>query len=252
MHIQQKKRKINEDGVVTKVEEVTKILLVEETNKKEVHQIRDNFQTKTITGVVVQVEEEAMEENLKKVIFSVITVISLEKKMLMMVTMTGEERFKDQWYLDSGCSSHMTRRKDWFVNISPSMKNKVKFSNDNTMVVESICDVLIMRKDGKRLVTSNVLYIPDMESNFLSIGQLIVKNYKVLVKDNIMRVLESGGRLILNEPMFENIAFKIELNMMEQKCLETPAIRYEWLWHYRLGHLNFKDIRNLNRINMVS
>ena len=46
----------------------------------------------------------------------------------------------------------------------------VKFANDNTLATEGIGDVLIMRKDGKRLVISNVLYIPGMKRNFLIIG----------------------------------------------------------------------------------
>ena len=81
-----------------------------------------------------------------------------------------EKRFKDQWYLESGCSSHMFGRKYWFVNIKPSMKNMVKFTNDNTLASKGVGDVLIMTKDDKRLVISNVLYIPGMKSNFLSIG----------------------------------------------------------------------------------
>jgi hypothetical protein len=42
-----------------------------------------------------------------------------EEEVLLMVTTKDEERFQDQWYLDSGCSSHMSGRKDWFVNIKP-------------------------------------------------------------------------------------------------------------------------------------
>ena len=74
-----------------------------------------------------------------------------------MVTTREEERFKDQWYLDSGCSSHMSGRKDWFVNIKPSMKNMVKFANDNTLAAEGFGDVLIMRKDGKRSYALRVI-----------------------------------------------------------------------------------------------
>ena len=55
------------------------------------------------------------------------------------------------------------------------MKNMVKFVNDNTLAAEGIEDVMIMRKDGKRSVISNVLYIPGMKSNLLSIGQLVEK-----------------------------------------------------------------------------
>lgn len=66
--------------------------------------------------------------------------------MLLMVKIKEEEKHIDQWYLDSECSSHRTGRKYWFLSISPSMKNKIKFANDNTLVDEGIGDVLVMRK----------------------------------------------------------------------------------------------------------
>ena len=74
-----------------------------------------------------------------------------EEETLMMVTTRDEEKFKDQWYLDSGCSSHMSGRKDWFVNLNPSIKNMVKFANDNTLVAEGIGDVMIMRERWQRV-----------------------------------------------------------------------------------------------------
>lgn len=52
--------------------------------------------------------------------------------------------------------------------------------------------------------------------------------------------------------MSQNITFKIELDVMDHKSLETVASRDEWLWNYGLGHINLKDIRNLKRRNMVS
>lgn len=106
-------------------------------------------------------------------------------------------------------------------------ENKVKFANDNTLVSEGISGVLIMRKYGKRLVVSNVFYIPYMKSNLLSIWRLIENNYKVLIEDKMMRVLNSGGRLILNTLVSHNKTLKIELNMIEHKCLETAASRDE-------------------------
>ena len=110
--------------------------------------------------------------------------------MMLMVTTRDEEKFKDQWYLDSGCSSHMSGRKDWFVNLKPLMKNMVKFANDNTQESEGIGDVMIIRKDGRRSVISNVLYIRGMKRNLLIIGQLVKNNYKVIVEDKMMRVVD--------------------------------------------------------------
>jgi hypothetical protein len=59
------------------------------------------------------------------------------------------------------------------------MKNMVKFTNDNTLTAKGVGDALIMRKDDKRSVISNVLYIPGMKSNLPSIGQLVENNYSV-------------------------------------------------------------------------
>lgn len=103
------------------------------------------------------------------------------------------------------------------------MKNKVKSTNDNTLIAKGIGDVMIMRKHRKKSVISNVLYILGMKNNLLSIRQLIEKNYKVLIKYKMMRILDSGGRLILKAPMSQNITFKVELNVMEHKCLSTAA-----------------------------
>lgn len=64
-----------------------------------------------------------------------------------------------------------------------------------------------------------------MKSNMLNIRQLVEKNYKVLIEDKMMRVLESNGRIILKVPMSLNRTFKIELNMMEHKRLPTASIR---------------------------
>ena len=39
---------------------------------------------------------------------------------------------------------------------------------------------------------------------------------------------------------------------MENKCLAIAASRDEWLWHYNLGHLNFRDLNALQKHGMVT
>ncbi|GAU34193.1 hypothetical protein TSUD_162940 [Trifolium subterraneum] len=108
------------------------------------------------------------------------------------------------------------------VSINKSMKSRVKFGNDGTLAAEGVGDVLIMRKDGKQSLISNVLYIPGMKSNLLIIDQLIEKNYKVVIEDRLMKLTDAN------------------------------ASKDEWLWHYRLGHLNFNDICDLQKKQLVS
>lgn len=131
-------------------------------------------------------------------------------------------------------------------------KEQSDISNDNTLDTEGIEDVLIMRNDSKRSRISNVSYIPVMKRNFLSIWQLNEKNYKILVKDKMMRVLDSDGKSFLKAPMSQNITFKIELDVMKHMCLETAYSRDERLWHYILVHLNFKTHQKYEKKNYGS
>lgn len=146
----------------------------------------------------------------------------------------------------------MNGRKDWFINISPSLKNKIEFATDNILSTEGIGDVLIRKNDDKQSIISNLLYIPSMKSNLLSISQLIERNDKVLIKDRMMRMIDSSNRLIMKAHMSQNRTLRIELDVLEHKCLTTATNIDEWLWNYILGSLNFNDISNLKRKNMVS
>lgn len=43
-----------------------------------------------------------------------------------------------------------------------------------------------------------------------------------------------------------------ELKVVEHIYLATITILEEWMWHYRLGHLNFKDPKDLQKNRMVT
>ncbi|XP_058775441.1 uncharacterized protein LOC131649702 [Vicia villosa] len=83
------------------------------------------------------------------------------------------------------------------------------------------------------------------------IGQLLEKGYNIRLEDKILRVVDASGVLILKAPMATNRTFKVELKVLKHRCLATAASREEWLWHYRLGHLNFRDLKALQQEGMV-
>jgi hypothetical protein len=175
-----------------------------------------------------------------------------EGSVLLMVTTKDEGNGSNNWYLDTGCSTHMTGRRDWFTTLKNTQNNNVKFADDSTLAVKGIGDVSIKRKDGKYSVISNVLYIPGMKCNLLSIGQLLEKDYKIVMENKLLNVFDTKGNLLMKAQMSKNRTFKIELNVMNHKCLMTASSREEWLWHYRMGHLNFRDLTIMQKRSMVT
>lgn len=73
------------------------------------------------------------------------------------------------WYLDTGCSNYMTRRREWIVNLDPRIKSNVRFADDSTVTVEGVGRVLIMCKNGGVTYMDDMLYVPTMKSNLLSL-----------------------------------------------------------------------------------
>ncbi|XP_073225527.1 uncharacterized protein [Cicer arietinum] len=144
-----------------------------------------------------------------------------------MVTVQDGVQGRNEWYLDSGCSTHMTGRKDWFVKINQATRSRVKFADDTTLATDGVGDVLIMRRDGGHSLIKDVLYIPGIKCNLLSIGQLLERNYMIRMENKVLRVLDQNGILILKAPMAANRTFKIELEIIEHRCLATAASRDE-------------------------
>ncbi|MCI75621.1 hypothetical protein A2U01_0096890, partial [Trifolium medium] len=52
-----------------------------------------------------------------------------------MVTTKEDLNCGEEWYLDSGCSTHMTERRDWFSSFNQSHKNKVKFAINDVLYI---------------------------------------------------------------------------------------------------------------------
>ncbi|WVY90422.1 hypothetical protein V8G54_035936 [Vigna mungo] len=98
----------------------------------------------------------------------------------------------------------------------------------------------------------NVLYVPTMKSNLLSLGQLLEKGYTMMMQKKHIEVFDEKQRLVLKAPLACNRTFKVSLNAMEIQCLTVTSSEDEgWLWHYRYGHLNFKSLNQLKTKDLV-
>lgn len=51
-------------------------------------------------------------------------------------TEVGQAEEKGIWFLDSGCSNHMTGDKTWFVELDENYKHSVKLGNSSRMMIE--------------------------------------------------------------------------------------------------------------------
>ena len=90
----------------------------------------------------------------------------------------------DIWYLDSGCSNHMTSNLNLFFSLDNSVQTDVTFGNNDQVTVLGKGIVNILTKQGEHKYMPDVYHVEGLKHNLLSIGQLIQKGYRVYMEDN--------------------------------------------------------------------
>jgi len=94
------------------------------------------------------------------------------------------EESKQQWYLDSGCSKHMTGDKSKFLSISFKQEGHVTYGDYNKGRILGRGSI----GDKDILVIHDVLYVEGLKHNLLSISQLCDKGYQVMFKTNTCEI----------------------------------------------------------------
>ena len=83
-----------------------------------------------------------------------------------------------KWYLDSGCSRHMTGNRSWFRNLKPKDGGVVKFVDP---IESKIIGIGNVSKNNSNLII-DVILVEGLTQNLLSISQFCDQGYKVVFK----------------------------------------------------------------------
>ncbi|WJX11887.1 hypothetical protein P8452_02442 [Trifolium repens] len=167
--------------------------------------------------------------------------------VLLMVTTNNADDQSKLWYLDTGCSNHMTGHRDWLLEFDEKFKSTVKFADNRIVPVDGKGKVMVHRQNGNHTFVTDVMYVPTMKHNLLSLGQLVEKGFELSTKDQFIEVHDPNNRLVLKAPLSKNRTFKVNLQALEIQCFSSLITEDErWLWHYRTnggGEYNSNDFK---------
>ncbi|GKA12592.1 retrovirus-related pol polyprotein from transposon TNT 1-94 [Tanacetum coccineum] len=153
------------------------------------------------------------------------------------------------WYLDSGCSKHMTRHHDKLINFASKFIETVRFGNDHFVAIIGYGDLQI----GNILI-SRVYYVEGLGHNLFSIGQFCDSDLEVTFKKHTCFVRNLEGVDLLSGSHGSNLYTISMVDMMKSYpiCLLSKALKIKsWLWHCCLSHLNFGTINQLAKHGLV-
>lgn len=142
----------------------------------------------------------------------------------------------------------MTYDEELFKELDRTTISKVGIGNGECIAVKGKGTVAIESCSGTKIIT-DVLYVPDINQNLLSVGQLLEKGYKVLFEDKMCLIKVAKGQGLFKVKM-KGKSFSLDL-MEEVQAAVSSSISVTELWHKRLGHFNHATLLYTKKNNIV-
>jgi len=152
---------------------------------------------------------------------------------------------ENHWFVDSGCSRHMTGDKNKFV----SLNNKdgiVSFGSGSTKITGKGTIALVNGK-GK---AQNALLVEGFKHNLLSVSQICDQGHNVVFSTKDCEIRNSTSRELVAKEVrtLDNIYILRKIHEDKYYLSQTDE---SWLWHKRLGHISFDNLINIRKIIAV-
>ena len=138
---------------------------------------------------------------------------------------TIQESSSNIWYLDSGCSNHMTGNLNLFSSLDNSIQTDVTLGNNVQVIVLGKGTISMLTKQGEHKYMPNVYHVQGLKHNLLIIGKLIQKGYRVYMEDNhcVIKDIRPSNQLIARVPMTSNHLFPLRI-VLDMKGKENTRV----------------------------
>ena len=176
-----------------------------------------------------------------------------EERVAPKLSKTGSEKQveSNMWYLDNGASNHMTGQRSKFKDLDEKITGQVKFGDGSVVHIKGRGSIVFKCNTGEERTLREVYYIPSLCNSIISLGQISEEGNKVTLNGDLLWVHDKRGKLLMKVKRSLNRLYKIILVHSEPQCLLSKTDEDTWLWHSRLGHVNFKAMMLMDSTKMV-
>ena len=122
-------------------------------------------------------------------------------------------------------------------------------SNSNTLNAVG-CGTVVIEDNNNKIILSNVLHVPELKGNFISISKMTQSDKVVIFKDNFVEIKTKEGTCFLKA---KNIGGIFIYENKREKCLAIKQNNNSAMsWHLKYGHVNFQCLKEMARQNSVN
>nr|GEV18529.1 hypothetical protein [Tanacetum cinerariifolium] len=153
------------------------------------------------------------------------------------------------WYLDFGCSKHMTGNRSQLMNFVSKFLGTIRFENDHIAKIMGYGDYQL-----RNVTISRVYCVKGLGHNMLSVGQFCDAYLEVAFGKNtcFIRNLDGVDLIFIYRDTNLYIIFLDDMLKTSSICLLLKTSKTKsWLWHRRLSHLNFGILNKLAKDSLA-
>ncbi|XP_074363311.1 uncharacterized protein LOC141703780 [Apium graveolens] len=145
----------------------------------------------------------------------------------------------------------MTGERSKFRDLDEKITGQVRFGDGSTVHIKQKGSIIFKFKTGEERLLQEVYYIPSLCNNIISLSQLSEEGDKITLNGDMLWVHDKQGKLLMKVKRSVNRLYKVILKHKEKMCLLSKTDEDAWLWHARLGHVNFKALMLMDSGKMV-
>jgi len=157
-----------------------------------------------------------------------------------------------KFVLDSGATQHMVNDERYFDELKDIDKINISVAKKNeSLTAKQQGDIMIntlYEGDSSTKIMKNVLYVKDLKCNLMSIRSLTKKGYRIIFKgDYAYASIDNEIKFVActNGRLYEVMLHVDKNNSANISSEENMRQSSQKLWHFRLGHLNARDMKKL-------
>jgi hypothetical protein len=106
-----------------------------------------------------------------------------DKEFSLIACLSSRTTTSDTWYIDSGASRHMTTVREHLTDLTQCGYAEVVLGDDREVKVAS-CGIVSFRRESLPPMTlTEVLYVPGLKKNLVSVSTIEEKGYEILFHD---------------------------------------------------------------------
>jgi hypothetical protein len=163
----------------------------------------------------------------------------------------------DAWLLDTGATSHMTFRRDFFEDFDENVDGIVHFADRSSLKPLGMGTIRLKLPELLDFLLHNVLYLLELQRNLLSLVHIGQQGHFVHMFSGEVEIWKDSDNTVVTTGMEDGRLLKLsgtsahKQNAAYLSHHDAGIMPSSLLWHGRFGHINY-DSFCLLRKNGVS